>query len=159
MRRIWILPAVLGVAATAGAGALLAASGPDGPPPQTQTQTPSPSPSHRLLPFEGPTPIELRFCSADEAIFVIESRVAYEDLPHNRALRELRAAQRIVAAQARWIRRRGEAELSRRVREWSRAFAQARMRVAAGADPLDALRPAIRRRNQIERILTCELDA
>ncbi|MEX1046047.1 MAG: hypothetical protein WD757_06175 [Actinomycetota bacterium] len=156
MKKLWIGAAAIGVTAAVVAGILLIAGGPESPAPRTP---PSPSSVRPALPFEGPTPIELRFCSADEAIFVLESQVAYEDIPLPRALKHLRTSQRITAAQARWIGRQDEAELSRRVMEWSRAFEEARVKISAGTDPLIALRPAIRRRNQIENIFTCELDA
>ncbi|MEX0832308.1 MAG: hypothetical protein WD276_00305 [Actinomycetota bacterium] len=161
MKRIWIAIAGVAAALTAVIAWVWISSGePDG---GAARVTPSPAtsvvPSQPLVPFEGPTPIELRFCSADEAIFVLESQVAYEEIPVPRAQDHLRTLQGITTELARWIDRRGEAELSRRVVAWSRAFREARMKIGDGADPLVALTPAIRRRNQIENIFTCELDA
>lgn len=154
---LWITLATLGVAAVA--AFMFAVDSSDVPPRETLAPATSRSPAEPALPFEGPTPIELRFCSADEAIFVLESRVAYEEIPLPRAQDHLRTLEGITAELARWTKRRGETELSQRVASWSRAFRQARVRITEGADPLDALRPALRRRNQIENIFTCELDA
>ena len=108
--------------------------------------------------YEGVPQELLLFCTAEEEVFAIQSKLLVDDFSPEAMAAQFDRMREIAMGQARALDKPGWEKAAARVREWAAALGRGRTLAARATDAFEALKPSVLALGPVNEELSCELD-